>query len=125
MDGNLWRWDGLFISSSYEANISSILAELKEKRLNDLKNQKIEWQRVLELTNQKVVDLNDRIKTAKEELEISQTNPGDIDSKRQFLLNKINELGNEKNFLIMSSKKKRIYLRSYLRTFAIKNKIFL
>ena len=96
LDGNLWRWDGLFISSSYEANISSILAELKEKRLNDLKNQKIEWQRVLELTNQKVVDLNDRIKTAKEELEISQTNPGDIDSKRQFLLNKINELGNEK-----------------------------
>ena len=50
----------------------------------------------MELTNQKVVDLNDRIKTAKEELEISQNNPGDIDSKRQFLLNKINELEGEK-----------------------------
>ena len=96
LDGNLWRWDGLFISSAYEANISSILAELKEKRLNDLKNQQIEWQRILELTNQKLIDLNDRIKTAKEELEISETNPGDIDSKRQFLLNKINVLENEK-----------------------------
>ena len=96
LEGNLWRWDGLFISSSYEANISTILAELKEKRLNDLKKQQIEWQRILELTNQKVVDLNDRIKTAKEELEISQNNPGDIDSKRQFLLNKINELEGEK-----------------------------
>ena len=30
-EGNLWRWDGLFVSSSYEANISSILSELKEK----------------------------------------------------------------------------------------------
>jgi len=97
LEGNLWRWDGLFISSSYEANISTILAELKEKRLNDLKKQQIEWQRILELTNQKVVDLNDRIKTAKEELEISQNNPGDIDSKRQFLLNKINELEGEKS----------------------------
>ena len=38
LDGNLWRWDGLFVSSSYEANISSILSELKEKRLNDLKS---------------------------------------------------------------------------------------
>ena len=96
LEGNLWRWDGLFVSSTYEANISSILAELKEKRLNDLKKQQIEWQRILELTNQKVIDLNNRIKTAKEELEISQNNPGDIDSKRQFLLNKINELENEK-----------------------------
>ena len=96
LEGNFWRWDGLFISSFYEANISTILAELKEKRLNDLKKQQIEWQRILELTNQKVVDLNDRIKTAKEELEISQNNPGDIDSKRQFLLNKINELEGEK-----------------------------
>ena len=96
LEGNLWRWDGLFVSSAYEANISSILAELKEKRLNDLKKQQIEWQRILELTNQKVIDLNNRIKTAKEELEISQNNPGDIDSKRQFLLNKINELENEK-----------------------------
>ena len=95
-EGNLWRWDGLFISSSYEANISSILAELKEKRLNDLKKQVIEWQRILEITNQKIKDLKDRIKTANEELEISQNNPGDIDSKRQFLLNKIKELENEK-----------------------------
>ena len=96
LEGNLWRWDGLFISSSYESNISSILAELKEKRLNDLKEQIIEWKRILEITNQKIHDLKDRIKTASEELEISQNNPGDIDSKRQFLLNKINELDNEK-----------------------------
>ena len=96
LEGNLWRWDGLFISSSYESNISSILAELKEKRLNDLKKQIIEWKRILEITNQKINDLKDRIKTASEELEISQNNPGDIDSKRQFLLNKINELDNEK-----------------------------
>ena len=96
LEGNLWRWDGLFISSSYESNISSILAELKEKRLNDLKKQIIEWERILEITNQKINDLKDRIKTASEELEISQNNPGDIDSKRQFLLNKINELDNEK-----------------------------
>ena len=96
LDGNLWRWDGLFISSSYEANISSILAELKEKRLNDLKKQVIEWQRILENTNLKIQDLKERIKTAKEELEISQNNPGDIDSKRQFLLNKIKELDDEK-----------------------------
>ena len=96
LEGNLWRWDGLFISSSYESNISSILAELKEKRLNDLKKQIIEWERILEITNQKIYDLKDRIKTASEELEISQNNPGDIDSKRQFLLNKINELDNEK-----------------------------
>ena len=26
LEGNLWRWDGLFISSSYESNISSIVA---------------------------------------------------------------------------------------------------
>ena len=96
LEGNLWRWDGLFISSSYESNISSILAELKEKRLNDLKKQIIEWERILEITNQKIHDLKDRIKTANEELEISQNNPGDIDSKRQFLLNKIGELGDEK-----------------------------
>ena len=96
LEGNLWRWDGLFISSSYESNISSILAELKEKRLNDLKKQIIEWERILEITNQKIHDLKDRIKTANEELEISQNNPGDIDSKRQFLLNKIEELGDEK-----------------------------
>lgn len=96
LDGNLWRWDGLFISSSYESNISSILAELKEKRLNDLKKQIIEWERILEITNQKIHDLKDRIKTANEELEISQNNPGDIDSKRQFLLNKIKELDDEK-----------------------------
>ena len=96
LEGNLWRWDGLFISSSYESNISSILAELKEKRLNDLKKQIIEWERILEITNQKIHDLKDRIKTASEELEISQNNPGDIDSKRQFLLNKIEELGDEK-----------------------------
>ena len=96
LEGNLWRWDGLFISSSYESNISSILAELKEKRLNDLKKQIVEWERILEITNQKTHDLKDRIKTANEELEISQNNPGDIDSKRQFLLNKINELDDEK-----------------------------
>ena len=58
LEGNLWRWDGLFISSSHEANISSILAELKEKRLNDLKKQLIEWQRISELTNQKIADLS-------------------------------------------------------------------
>tara|TARA_Y100000996_G_scaffold414914_1_gene407359 strand:+ start:3737 stop:6337 length:2601 start_codon:yes stop_codon:yes gene_type:complete len=96
LDGNLWRWDGLFVSSRYEANISSILSELKEKRLNDLKKQILEWERISKLTNQKIVDLNDRIKTAKEELEISQNNPGDIDSKRQFLLNKIKQLDEEK-----------------------------
>ena len=96
IEGNLWRWDGLFISSSYESNISSILSELKEKRLNDLKKQVVEWQRILEITNQKIHDLKERIKTAKEELEISQNNPGDIDSKRQFLLNKIKELDEEK-----------------------------
>ena len=89
LEGNLWRWDGLFISSSYEANISTILSELKEKRLNDLKKQVLEWERILEVTVQKTEDLNQRIKTAKEELEISENNPGDIDSKRQFLLNKI------------------------------------
>ena len=95
-EGNLWRWDGLFVSSSYEANISSILSELKEKRLNDLKKQISEWERISEITVQKINDLNDRIKTAKEELDISQNNPGDIDSKRQFLLNKIKELEEEK-----------------------------
>ena len=95
-EGNLWRWDGLFVSSSYEANISSILSELKEKRLNDLKKQILEWERISEITIQKINDLNDRIKTAKEELDISQTNPGDIDSKRQFLLNKIKDLAEEK-----------------------------
>ena len=96
LEGNLWRWDGLFISSSYEENISTILSELKEKRLNDLKKQIIEWERILEVTNQKTEDLNQRIKTTKEELEVSETNPGDIDSKRQFLLNKINQLDGEK-----------------------------
>jgi chromosome segregation protein len=96
LEGNLWRWDGLFISSSYEANISTILSELKEKRLNDLKKQIIEWERILEVTNQKTEDLNQRIKTTKEELEVSENNPGDIDSKRQFLLNKINQLDSEK-----------------------------
>ncbi len=96
LEGNLWRWDGLFISSSYEADISTILSELKEKRLNDLKKQIIEWERILEVTNQKTEDLNKRIKTAKEELEVSENNPGDIDSKRQFLLNKINQLDDEK-----------------------------
>ena len=96
LEGNLWRWDGLFISSSYEANISTILSELKEKRLNDLKKQIIEWERILEVTNQKTEDLNQRIKTTKEELEVSENNPGDIDSKRQFLLNKINLLDGEK-----------------------------
>ena len=96
LEGNLWRWDGLFISSSYEANISTILSELKEKRLNDLKKQIIEWERILEVTNQKTEDLNQRIKTTKEELDVSENNPGDIDSKRQFLLNKINQLDGEK-----------------------------
>ena len=96
LEGNLWRWDGLFISSSYEANISTILSELKEKRLNDLKKQIIEWERILEVTNQKTEDLNQRIKTTKEELEVSENNPGDIGSKRQFLLNKINQLDGEK-----------------------------
>ena len=95
-EGNLWRWDGLFVSSSYESNISSILSELKEKRLNDLKKQIKEWERISEITVQKINDLNERIKTATEELDISQNNPGDIDSKRQFLLNKINELEEEK-----------------------------
>ena len=95
-EGNLWRWDGLFVSSSYEANISSILSELKEKRLNDLKKQILEWERISEITIQKINDLNDRIKTAEEELDISQNNPGDIDSKRQFLLNKIKDLTEEK-----------------------------
>ena len=84
------------MSSSYEANISSILSELKEKRLNDLKKQILEWERISEITVQKINDLNDRIKTAKEELDISQNNPGDIESKRQFLLNKIKELEEEK-----------------------------
>ena len=95
-EGNLWRWDGLFVSSSYESNISSILSELKEKRLNDLKKQIKEWERISEITVQKINDLNERIKTAAEELDISQNNPGDIDSKRQFLLNKIKELEEEK-----------------------------
>ena len=94
--GNLWRWDGLYVSSEHEANISSILAELKEKRINDLKKQIIEWERIADVTHQKIDDLNGRIKTAKEELEISQNNPGDIDSKRQFLLDKINKLDEEK-----------------------------
>ena len=78
LEGNLWRWDGLFISSSYEANISTILSELKEKRLNDLKKQVLEWERILEVTVQKTEDLNQRIKTAKEELEISENNPGAV-----------------------------------------------
>ena len=94
--GNLWRWDGLYVSSEHEANISSILAELKEKRINDLKKQIIEWERIADVTHQKIDDLNGRIKTAQEELEISQNNPGDIDSKRQFLLDKINKLDEEK-----------------------------
>jgi chromosome segregation protein len=94
--GNLWRWDGLYVSSEHEANISSILAELKEKRINDLKKQIIEWERIADVTHQKIDDLNGRIKTAKEELEISQNNRGDIDSKRQFLLDKINKLDEEK-----------------------------
>ena len=81
---------------SYEANISTILSELKEKRLNDLKKQVLEWERILEVTVQKTEDLNQRIKTAREELEISENNPGDIDSKRQFLLNKIKQLDDEK-----------------------------
>jgi len=94
--GNLWRWDGLYVSSEHEANISSILAELKEKRINDLKKQVIQWERIADVTQQKIDDLNGRIKTAQEELEISQNNPGDLDSKRQFLLNKINQLDEEK-----------------------------
>ena len=53
-------------------------------------------ERILEVTVQKTEDLNQRIKTAKEELEISENNPGDIDSKRQFLLNKIKQLDDEK-----------------------------
>ena len=62
----------------------------------DLKKQILEWERISEITIQKINDLNGRIKTAKEELDISQNNPGDIDSKRQFLLNKIKDLTKEK-----------------------------
>ena len=108
-EGNLWRWDGLFVSSSYEANISSILSELKEKRLNDLKKQILEWERISEITIQKINDLNDRIKTAKEELDISQNNPGDIDSKRQFLLNKIKDLTEEKRLFDNELQEKETY----------------
>ena len=65
--------------------IPSLFSELR----NVPKEQKKE-------AGQKINDLNDRIKTAKEELDISQNNPGDIDSKRQFLLNKIKDLTEEK-----------------------------
>ena len=99
IEGNFWRWDGLFISKDYEQNISSIISELKEKRLNDLKKQMNEWKGILDLTNQKIKDLSDRIDTAKKELELSGSSPENIEDKRQFILNKIQDLNLEKKEL--------------------------
>ena len=69
--GNFWRWDGLFISNDYEQNISSIITELKEKRLNDLKKQMNEWKGILDLTSQKIKNLNERISTTQQEVDLS------------------------------------------------------
>jgi chromosome segregation protein len=95
--GNFWRWDGLFISHDYEQNISSIITELKEKRLNDLKKQMNEWKGISDLTNQKIKNLNERIHTTQQEVELSGASPENIEEKRQFILNKVQELRLEKN----------------------------
>lgn len=95
--GNFWRWDGLFISHDYEQNISSIITELKEKRLNDLKKQINEWKGISDLTNQKIKNLNERIHTTQQEVELSGASPENIEEKRQFILNKVQELRLEKN----------------------------
>ena len=41
-------------------NISSIITELKEKRLNDLKKQMNEWKGISDLTNQKIKNLSNK-----------------------------------------------------------------
>ena len=97
LEGNFWRWDGLFISHDYEQNVSSIISELKEKRLGDLNKQMTEWKSILDVTNQKIKDLNERIETTKKELELSGSSPENIEEKRQFILNKVQELSSEKN----------------------------
>ncbi|MDC1315836.1 AAA family ATPase [Alphaproteobacteria bacterium] len=110
--GNFWRWDGLFISNDYEQNISSIITELKEKRLNDLKKQMNEWKGILDLTNQKIKNLNDRIGTTKQELDLSGASPENIEEKRQFILNKVQELKLEKNTFDNDLQKEELLLES-------------
>ncbi len=110
--GNFWRWDGLFISNDYEQNISSIITELKEKRLNDLKKQMNEWKGILDLINQKIKNLNDRIGTTKQELDLSGASPENIEEKRQFILNKVQELKLEKNTFDNDLQKEELLLES-------------
>ena len=111
-EGNLWRWDGLFVSSSYESNISSVLSELKEKRLNDLKKQMNEWKGILDLTSQKIKNLNERISTTQQEVDLSGSSPENIEEKRQFILNKVQELRLEKNTFDNELQKEEILLES-------------
>ena len=110
--GNFWRWDGLFISNDYEQNISSIITELKEKRLNDLKKQMNEWKGILDLTSQKIKNLNERISTTQQEVDLSGSSPENIEEKRQFILNKVQELRLEKNTFGNELQKEEILLES-------------
>ena len=110
--GNFWRWDGLFISNDYEQNISSIITELKEKRLNDLKKQMNEWKGILDLTSQKIKNLNERISTTQQEVDLSGSSPENIEEKRQFILNKVQELRLEKNTFDNELQKEEILLES-------------
>ena len=110
--GNFWRWDGLFISNDYEQNISSIITELKEKRLNDLKKQMKEWRGILDLNDQKVKNLNERIKTTQQEVDLSGSSPESIEEKRQFILNKTQELRLEKNTFDNELQKEEVLLET-------------
>ncbi len=110
--GNFWRWDGLFISNDYELNISSIITELKEKRLNDLKKQMNEWRGILDLTNQKIKNFNERINTTQQEVNLSGSSPESIEEKRQFILNKAQELRLEKNTFDNELQKEEILLET-------------
>ena len=110
--GNFWRWDGLFISNDYEQNISSIITELKEKRLNDLKKQMNEWRGILDLTNQKIKNFNERINTTQQEVNLSGSSPESIEEKRQFILNKAQELRLEKNTFDNELQKEEILLET-------------
>tara|TARA_B110000114_G_scaffold184957_1_gene230233 strand:- start:2084 stop:4681 length:2598 start_codon:yes stop_codon:yes gene_type:complete len=110
--GNFWRWDGLFISNDYEQNISSIITELKEKRLNDLKKQMNEWRGILDLTNLKIKNFNERINTTQQEVNLSGSSPESIEEKRQFILNKAQELRLEKNTFDNELQKEEILLET-------------
>lgn len=112
LEGNFWRWDGLFISKDYEQNVSSIISELKEKRLSDLKKQINEWNGILDLTKQKIKDLSERINTAKKEIELSGSSPDDIEQKRQFILNKVQELSSQKILIDNELQKEEALLES-------------